>query len=518
MRPFETNTSFGSPAPRRGGSQRGRGRGRGGFTNNSVVFNNGRAQGGDIDMAIDGADGESTTEIEIRGWQGATVFDLVGFITRKCQITLQGAKAHGPVVRARIPTGKLEALLKWTGIRFAGDSLTFSVAGDNGAGTAPVGGSGGLSSNAESTITVLRKFLESRYSAENQLLNLTSMASDGYLQANGMFSSLTTSSKMFPAMMKVASMDLKAVESVSLASNQLDDVASVTTLSQTYPHLKNLSLADNNLTQWRNLDPFRGKFREIRELIMTGNPITSLPNYQSEMLRRFPSLKILDGVVVESIDLGCASASFNNSSNSFAVNIQKLPIATLAGFFETDEIQNIVMDFLGKFLHVYDNDRSQLQPLYDNLSQFSLAVNTTAARVSSGVQNWSAYIPLSRNLTRISSPAARVARVAVGERAILELMQRVPATRHDLSDPQKFAIEALTVHGLRAQGDTGIMLVVHGEFEEVPSGGTPNQQSMRRSFDRTILLLPVAETRSMLVVSDMLTIRAWAGAKAWTGR
>ncbi|KAK9448300.1 uncharacterized protein V1518DRAFT_418582 [Limtongia smithiae] len=391
------------------------------------------------------------------------------------------------------------------------------------------------------TISVLQTFLNSRYDAVNKMLNLQSMYSDQFLANNGLLSQDSTRSKMFPALMKVASMDMPQVESVNLASNNVTDVSQVTTLAQTYPHLKNLSLQDNGLVDWRQLDAWRHKFRELRELVLTGNAVTSLPNYRAEILRRFPSLKMLDGIPVETTAAvggggsgggGSAlnSISNNNSRSNVMLNLtQKLAVSTRSGFFETPEVQGIATDFLGKFLQVYDGDRGQLRPLYDDMSMFSMTLNTAVPReleaggfggigAGPGQQNWSAYIALSRNMTRVSRSNLRQNRLALGQEQIMQLLQKLPATRHDLAAPEKFAVEAWTVRGVRTAEDSGILLIVHGEFEEGTATQTQQQQILRRSFDRTMLLLPFPGTGSILVASDMLTVRGWAGARAWASR
>ncbi|KAK7206938.1 hypothetical protein BZA70DRAFT_236236 [Myxozyma melibiosi] len=389
------------------------------------------------------------------------------------------------------------------------------------------------SSDTQSTIQILQTFLYSRLDQQHKLLSLSGMYSDPYLLQNGLLANDNLRAKMFTALMKIAAnSEMKDVESVDLSRNSLRELTPVTTLAQTYPRLKNLSLAENAIDQWRHLDIWRQKFRELNELVLLGNPITSLPNYRAEVIRRFPSLKMLDGETV--------------GPNPFQANITKLPIATRPGFFENEQIQSITMDFLGKFLQVYDSDRTQLLPLYDSMSMFSISLNTGVPRemgVAAGgkggghyntfqgsSQNWSSYIPLSRNLVRIHVSQRREARLAVGQEQIMGLLRSLPATRHDLSSPEKFSIDAWTMRGLRTAEDAGIMLIVHGEFEEPsPQQTQPNraprqgqqqqqqQQGLKRSFDRAMTLLPVAATGEILVVSDTLTVRSWAGSRAWGG-
>lgn len=201
----------------------------------------------------------------------------------------------------------------------------------------------------QNTISILQTFLTGRYDQQHSLLSLSGMYSDPFLAQNGLLATDSTRSKMFPALMKIASINIKTVDSVDLSRNNIRELTAVTTLAQTYPHLRNLSLAENAIDQWRHLDIWRQKFRELNELVLTGNPITSLPNYRAEVVRRFPSLKILDGEPVGSMNLPDVTRGRTQNPNPFQANVSKLPIRAQAGFFETEQIQNIVMTFLGKY-------------------------------------------------------------------------------------------------------------------------------------------------------------------------
>lgn len=102
------------------------------------------------------------------------------------------------------------------------------------------------------------------------------------------------------------------------------------------------------------------------------------------------------------------------------------------------------------------------------------------------------------------------------------LLKNLPPTRHDLSSPDKFSIDSWTLHGLRTPEDSGILIIVHGEFEEVPTQPPrgPGQGSplLKRSFDRSMTIIPNVETGAILMVSDTLTVRSYAGSRAWSGK
>jgi nuclear RNA export factor len=299
---------------------------------------------------------------------------------------------------------------------------------------------------------------------------------------------------MFLALMKVAE-DLRDVETVSLANNELVDVNWVTTLAQTYPGLKNLSLANNRISNMRGLEPWRHKFKQLRELILAGNPVVQNdPTYKDQILRMFPRLVILDGQVVR---------------DESQLDVLKLPQPIRQTFFENGDIQMMATNFLANYFRLFDDDRQQLLQLYDDMSTFSLSVNSGAPRVlvaNPKPQSWAAYISLSRNLQKVTTVTARNNRLYTGPQAIGNVFRRLPATKHDLSNASKFSIEAWRTTGVRDAADTGVIICVHGEYDE--------PQNMTRSFDRTFIVLP-GPNGSMIVASDILTVRAWAGSDAW---
>src|SRR5690606_1526514 len=110
------------------------------------------------------------------------------------------------------------------------------------------------SRSTSETVAVMDRVLNSRYHAEAKLLDLSNLVGDPILQAAGFFQKDSTRSKLFPAMMLVADKHFKsqadknkAVRSVSLAHNGLQNLNAVSPLSLSFPNLKNLSLEGNNI-------------------------------------------------------------------------------------------------------------------------------------------------------------------------------------------------------------------------------------------------------------------------------
>lgn len=456
-------------------SYRGRGRGRGGYNNSGGRDNNNN-----------NSNNSNLTDIEVRGWTNAPKDDLVRFLQDKGGFRLQNPYVDGDVIKARVKNTDARAIGQWSGRRFAGQALQITV-------------KDGPSAAAQSTIETLKRFLESRYSAEDKLLNLAGMGQDQYLIENGLLATTERGSKMFLALLKIAGDTYPVVDSVDLGHNSISDIAGITTLSQTYPELKNLSLANNQIARITDLESWRHKFKSLRELVLVGNPITNQPDYQQQVAQLFPRLIVLDSHVIR---------------DESQIGKVKYPIPLQQTFFENDNIQQMVGGFLANYFQLYDTDRQQLLQLYDPQSTFSVAIcsNTPRTMVKGlGQPPWGQYIPLSRNMTKVTTASARTNRLYVGPEQIGRAFTRLPKTKHDLGDPSKFAIDAWTLNGVREPQDTAIFASVHGEYEENIIGN----KSDTRSFDRTFVLLP-GPNGSMIIASDTLMVRSYAGKDGWT--
>lgn len=454
--------------------------GRRGFNNNNNNSNNG--------SNLAARFGQTSTLMEIKGWEGGTKESFVSWMQRKANVKLNNIQQNGSVLTCTVKSQDARKLAAYSGSRFAGAALSISILDED--------GGSDLSGSTPATIDMLRKFLEMRFVGPNKLLNLDGLPNDQYLVQNGLFSSASTSSRMFPALMKIAQQNIpeSAVESVSLASNNLRDISNISSLAQTFPNLKNLNLAGNNITSTSALDVWRHKMRSLRELILTGNPMTNHSSYKADIMRLFPSLMMLDGVVVR-------------TEAEIQSRMLKLPMPVKQLFFENDGIQGVVGPFLAQFLELYDNRRDDLLVLYDAQSTFSLSLCTASPRVlfSQNTANWGPYITLSRNMMKITTTDARIRRLSIGPQAIQRTFSKIPKSKHDLSQSQNYSIEAWQTQGVREPNDTGLVCVVHGEFME---GNT------KRSFDRTLVILP-GPNGGMIVCTDMLVIRPWAGSDAW---
>ncbi|EGW34266.1 uncharacterized protein SPAPADRAFT_59687, partial [Spathaspora passalidarum NRRL Y-27907] len=338
---------------------------------------------------------------------------------------------------------------------------------------------------------------------------------------------MSTTSKFFPALMKIAN-DLKLdVVSIDLSNNELNDLQTISTMATTFPKLQNLSLHNNNFQRIRVFESWKHKLNFLRELILTENPILNnvneLQSIKLELMRSFPRLVVLNGEVLR---------------NEQALNLNlTFPFeSTQPMFFQDDNIQNIATNFITNYLKLWDSNRADLMILYQNESQFSMQLDSAHPHLieasSTTGTDFGYYLHNSRNLTRVSSIKARQAKLATGQEQIYKSFTQLPKTHHDLiNKPEMYSMESFTYAPLN-----GIMIIIHGSFEETAQpdnldslnsssnsgprgryGGGPSKKKVplsKKSFDRTFLVIP-GPNGSMIVASDILTIRPFSSTTPW---
>ena len=178
-----------------------------------------------------------------------------------------------------------------------------------------------------------------RYNPETKILDLTTLGTDPEFASTGIFEEHSSQSKFFPALMKICdsvftSRKQKAemVLGITLANNNLPNVASVTTLAPTFPDLKNLDLSNNNIRSLKSLEAWRRKFRSLEILLLTGNPIeTEEPTYGEEVVKWFPTLRYLNGVEIRRIPEGYAAAAIGKSEEQLQTETVTLQFAQETG-------------------------------------------------------------------------------------------------------------------------------------------------------------------------------------------
>ncbi|TDL25493.1 NTF2-like protein [Rickenella mellea] len=397
------------------------------------------------------------------------------------------------------------------------------------------------SSSRMKAVDVWREFVHKRYNAEKRFLNLERIADDDILKKHNIIPPGVpgnTSSREMSVIFKLAASLKPEVQTISLANNNFSSGLYLSGLPHYLPNLSNLSLQNNGLKTWRDIEQFsprRGKALNLREIVLIGNPIRDLEIkngrkdfYRSEMTRRFPSLEVLDQEAVAKISFAVPL------STSSSVTMQP-PLATafslpMAPSFITGVEGSIISNFLTRFFTLFDNQRTSLASAYLPTSTFSYSAVTSiphrarAQRLhtSSALPNqrkleWPPWLSNkaggSRNLTRMGGVEQTINRLHIGGENIVKAMQALPATVHDVSgNPEKFCIDAWPV-GL---GETMLLFIsVHGEFAEAPSMGV-------RSFDRSFILAPAPEGSTakldnwdVAILSDQLIVRAYSSYEAW---
>jgi nuclear RNA export factor len=393
-------------------------------------------------------------------------------------------------------------LLRLNGYTYAGAPLTIEETDE------AVPGQGNQSTDnpetkSSDTKNKLLAVLASRYNPEQKLLDLSALGTNQTLIEMGAFETKALAEKSFKALLRLTAMHYEsaadkaaAIQAITLANNDIHDVGEVFMLAQTLPRLLRLDLSGNGLVDVSKISKWRHEFRRLEELHLVGNPVTSLPNYPTQIVEWFPSLQILDGHRVRTPEE--AAEAFKAW---FPAPLPSLPSNLRDGG------NNVASTFLGGFFNLYDNDRVALaRQFYDEDSAFSLFTGPESSS--------DAYYNFSRNLETIGvrGPSAQQ-RLFTGTNLIAELWARLPATRHpSLDQPNEWHIDCHTFPSLAdpcGQGAAmGLAITVKSRFEEVDPA---KQVAGIREFSRAFVLGPSkpGAPHPYRVISDELTIRTW---------
>ncbi|KIW07470.1 uncharacterized protein PV09_01438 [Verruconis gallopava] len=436
-------------------------------------------------------------------------------ITKQHAVRIRKTTVDGDTLIINISSDDVRSFLSINGYEFAGANLKITLA------DAQAGGRSSFSFNksnnsgpdlgdASQVRQIFKGVLARRYSVDNKVLDLSSLGSDPDLNKIGV---MEITPKTFQVLMKIcddvfttAKAKEDGVVSVSLANNKLKDVSMVTYLASTFPALKNLDLHNNSISEMRDLQRWRHKFRQLEHIILTNNPIEQeVPDFKVQLIKWYPKLHSIDLLQIPAAELE-------------AIRAKKGPPKVQPGRF--DDQGGIGEQFLKTFFAGYDNDRNGLaQYYYDENSTFQVQVNTRALKDPSQPKpqgnEWTHYIKHSRNLLKLDHLNARARRSYRGPGDIAKVFAELPATRHPdfASSPEKWLLECRPQPGLpdptgaAPGGVNGLVITAHGEFEEP-------QNNKLRSFDRTFVLGP-GGPNGVRVISDSLTVRAYGGYEAY---
>jgi nuclear RNA export factor len=384
-----------------------------------------------------------------------------------------------------------------------------------------------LSQEAKKTQERIMSILSARYDINLKLLNLSRLGQDPGLVQMGMFDAKNRISKLFPVLMVVcdrlfhsAQEKRDAILSVTLAENDLDSISNVTTLAQTFPDLQNLDLSRNKIADLHALGGWRWKFRKLQNLKLTGNPIEhTSPGYTEEIAKWFPTLQILNEIQIRTqAEAAAAASAAPKPIDQSRKSDQASPIPINGPDFR--DVNQIGEGFLRQFFNLYDKDRATLaNNFYDANSTHSLSINVSAPRSEEGASSHpfpSAAFNNSRNLVKVKALHGQMSKIFRGVQAIKSFWAELPPTQHpDLSThTAKYLVDCHPLPGLldpmgqSPRGVDGLVLMVHGEYEEVD---VSRAQRIMRSFSRTFVLGPgLPASPAIRVISDILVLRAWS--------
>ncbi|KAJ7163930.1 hypothetical protein C8R43DRAFT_989194 [Mycena crocata] len=392
---------------------------------------------------------------------------------------------------------------------------------------------GRVSTKNRSSVDHWYEFVKKRYDPQTKCLNLDSMTGDDILRKHNLAAPGTGGGTAREAgvIFKLASRLKPPVETVSLANNGLTG-QHLTYIDKYLPRVAHLSLQNNNLRTWKDLDPIssrREKLVNLQELVLMGNPLREIEyrngnadRYKREISRRFVTLELLDQEPIAKISFDVAP-----SDDTAAARSVKAPSATTFPFpmgpsFIDGVDPSLVSTFLSRFFPAFDTQRPSLADVYTPASTFSYSANTSIpirARVegvytSRDMPNqrkleWTAWLGNgSRNLHRLSGDRV-IDALHIGGQDIIQSLVKLPLTKHDiLGAPEKFCVDSFLA-------GVGLLVIVHGQFIEAPSQGI-------RSFDRTFMLAPAPEGSrakqngwDVVILSDQWTIRGFSKPEAW---
>ncbi|KAK4168725.1 putative mRNA export factor mex67 [Cladorrhinum sp. PSN259] len=430
---------------------------------------------------------------------------LLDFVERKTSkdktIVLSRGIIDGDYVWIKVKKEDAPIILRLNGFTYAGAPLTIEETTEPMPTTASI-----VSREAADTKAKLLSVLASRYNAGQKVLDLSALGTDPILGNLGTFDSQSLAQKSFKALVHLVGSQYtdpeekrEAIPAVSLARNDITDVDQVFSLARSLPHLLRLDLTSNKLENLSKISKWKNEFRHLQELHLTGNAVTSQPNYVTEILQWFPSLQILDGQQVRTPAEAAEAVKAANPQPipEFPSNLR-------------DGDNNVATSFLIAFFDLYDRDRAALtQQFYDFQTSFSL----TCLENSGRDQSWKTYSHHSRNIQKLGPRNRQTTeRLYTGIDKIAEVWMKLPATRHPpLSDA--WLVDCHTFTGLTDPNNPsnhamGLMINVHGSFEEAD---TAQNLFGARKFSRNFILGPSlpGAPHPYRVISDQLTLHAW---------
>jgi len=297
------------------------------------------------------------------------------------------------------------------------------------------------------------------------------------------------------------------VVSLILAGNGISSLAGFSRFRRNFPNCVNLSLDNNNIDNFDELDYIRdvpGNQQQrqqptsvMREISFQGNPIyeklkkIDSKQYTQAILQRFPDLKFLDTEALQQV--------------TFATDLTKNKTMELpppkGNYFESDQIRDLVFSFVNQYFQLYDGDRSKLLGVYDENACFTYSVSTKEGfeKDRKALESLFGMQGMSRNLQIEKDIKKRQLLLFEGKIKILnQLVTNMSKTKHDYNS---FIADSVLVNVPNQKSN--LMLVIHGAYQEATG--------FIRSFDRTFILSPPQQNTGwpVVIINDELHVRAY---------
>jgi nuclear RNA export factor len=347
---------------------------------------------------------------------------------------------------------------------------------------------------------LIKNFISMRYDPSIKLLNLGDIPRDQSLM--NCLSRLSTGA--WNLILNIASTVCPDVESISFVNNELKSLGSLRSLPDFLPNCLNLSFANNEISSFATLDIVLSRMKNLREVVLTGNPllksVASPQEYRKEFFAKFPSVKILDTIPQGTFELD---------------NV------ILGSYFDRVETRDTVGAFLMKYMYLFDGDRNSLVNCYSQQATFSLTimslipigalvddsqkgvgVNMLVREFDKTLESES-FTSIDRNPYKLSPIKDRVEREKCGPENIINALDALGVTRH--SPIETYVVDSWQIPGGGTQVDK-LVMNVHGELIQ--------SDNNRRYFDRIFVLTPALPGSKALIsgwpveiISDILCIR-----------
>ncbi|KAF7727697.1 nuclear mRNA export, poly(A)+RNA binding protein [Apophysomyces ossiformis] len=261
-------TSFGGGSGRRDtgpqqhSSPRGRGRGQ--------TFSSNRGRGGrqqytrdfmdeDIQMNTTSMNPENTV-VTVSGYPPGSEEKVVGFMNRKARTEWEplNIEYHHGVMHITVASGEVaDILCRMNNFNFGSSTLSIQkVGGDTTM-------RGGNSRPRQTGSNKLAEFLQERWDPQFGYLNLEELPPTSH--------SITV--VLSRLLIEAKSLFGDTLVTISFARNKLWSVKPAMKITELFPNIQNISFEENDIAEFRHLDPLANKLPQLMEIVFNGNPI-----------------------------------------------------------------------------------------------------------------------------------------------------------------------------------------------------------------------------------------------------